>query len=631
MQPQSDFASRAKIAQLNDPTWTNHLLILIVVITIITTILTLSPNLWDRYQVVKDVQNSYWMARYQEPTLFATDYLFDHRLLKVDIFGSQLILYPRSLGYGLLFYLASFFINHIWLSKWLVFILLPLSVIYLFKIGQHLGNNLTGASLSLIFIFFIQASYQSISPASGLQRGFALPLLIIFLYYLIQQQYVWASLMIVLSALFYWPLFPLTLLTYSFTLIKVYPRFRISLDLAKSFPLLVGFLVSILFAGLELVVEFQAFIPQEVTVLEDPNFQSQGSAPMFISFPWFGRAGIFDAGTDVINFIVLLIFCVFIYRIVGPSSLRRLPGIYWSLLIAAIVMYIASFIVLIGLSSSLLYQPSRYTRVTLFLLALCFVGLNWPEFLNKGLLWFQRKHPLIIFFMISLLIGLGIAYLLFPNQLLLLPLLWFGGLILSSILFIVGSSTLCLLIIHYKQFNKLQQLGMVGLLLVTIVFGVFYIRTLGFRPINPTLAERKIYEFVSTLPEDAILAGEPVIMSGIPLFSQRSVLFRDLHPDINPNASIYIIDYFDAQYAESPDTILDFCQHYKVTHLVLNTNIFTSEYLAKKEFFYQPWNDVIIERVQGRSEFVLPHVKPIFESGPFVVVECNTQTILAAK
>lgn len=148
---------------------------------------------------------------------------------------------------------------------------------------------------------------------------------------------------------------------------------------------------------------------------------------------------------------------------------------------------------------------------------------------------------------------------------------------------------------------------------------------------NPSEAERDIYEFVGSLPKDVVLAGNPVIMSGIPLFSQRSVLFRDLMPNSNPNAPIFIRDFFNAQYAESPKVVLDFCQRYRISYLVIDDREFASDYLDRKNFFYQPFNDEIVAMVAGRSNFVLPQIEPVFMSGPFKVIRCDPETMLAGK
>jgi hypothetical protein len=456
----------------------------------------------------------------------------------------------------------------------------------------------------------------------------------VFLYYIIREQYLGAGIVIVMSALFYWPNLPLTVIVYGLSLVRFEPRLKVSLNITRSalLPLIGSLLLSIGFIALEVAVDFNSFVPKDVPVLEDPSYQSQGATPMFISFPWLGRAGIFDSGTDVLNFIVLSVLGFFIYRSVGRRSLKRVPKACWHLLAAGIIMYGASFFFLFRLSSSLLYQPSRYTRSTLFLFALCFVGLNWGDFLEKAPNWFRSNARLLGFFVVSFSVALIATYLLFPTRLLLVPLLWFMGLIFSGLCVVLGTSSLFWLAGKPARLRGPGQLVALFLVSAVVVLaGVYYIRTLGLRTINPSAAERDIYKFVSSLPKDAVLAGEPVVMSGIPLFSQRSVLFRDLHPNINPDAPVFIIDYFDAQYAESAEKVLDFCQRYSISYLVLDTTDFSPDYITREDFFYQPYNDRIVETIAGRSNFILPRLQPIFTSGPLSVVKCDTETVLAGN
>ncbi len=611
----------------------HKLLVVVLVASLLVTFLSQSPHIWDRYRVVRDVQNSYWMARYQDPTLFATDYLLGSRIVEVNVLGHQLILYPPSLGYGLLFYLASFVINHIWLSKLLIFVLMPICVTYLFKLGKLVGGDLSAISLSLLFVFFSLASRDSISVASGLQRAFAVPLLIVFLYFLIREQYAGAGLMIVMSALLYWPNFLITALTYGLSLIKVKPRLKVSLDISRSklLPLLVGLVLSTLLIAFELAVEFEVLGPRDVPVLQDPSYQIEGATPMFISFPWLGRGGIFETGNDVLSFIALLGLGFLVYKTVGRRSWQRLPASCWHLLVAGAILYLASFFLFFGLSSSLLYLPSRYTRGTLFLFAICYVGLNWGEFLEKGPNWFRRNARLLIFFAVSLIVALGATCLLFPARLLLLPLLWFMGLILSGMAAVLGGSSLFWLMTgsRLRGISRFAVAFAIGIVVASA--GVFHIGKLGTQTINPSAAERDVYEFVGSLPKDTMLAGDPVVMSGIPLFSRRSVLFRDLIPNVNPNAPIFILDYFDAQYAESGEVVLNFCRRYEISYLVLNRADFTPEYLSQGNFFYQPYNDKIEEMIAGRSNFVLPRLQPVFASGPFVVIKCDAEVMFASN
>ncbi len=618
----------------NSPHSTPKLLVTILLLSLVMIVVTQSSHLWDKYRVVDDVQNSYWMARYQDPTLFTTDYLFGHRLIEMNAWGFQLLLYPVSLGYGLLFYPFSFVIDHIWLSKWLIFALVPLSVFYLYKLGQYLENNAAAVSLSLFFVFFILASSQAISPVTGMQRGFAVPLLIMSLYYLVRQQYIGAAATIVMSALIYWPNLPLTVIAYSLSFLKIQPRFKVSLNItrARLIPFFVSLFLSMLLIIPMLIFESRLFVPQSVPIGQNPSYQSEGIAPMFISFPWQGRAGLFDIGTEVINFIVLLLLGFFVYKVVGRRALGRLPAAYWHLLAAALIMYAVSFYVLFVLSSSALYWPSRYTRTTLILCGVIFVGLNWGDFLENAPIWFRRNKPLLIFFVVSLTLALTVTYLLLPSYVLLVPLLWFMELLLSGVIAVFGGSYLFQIIKRGQVAPRGRNVALLsGVGLTVLLTGGFYLDSLGTRTMNPTDSQRDIYEFVGTLPKDTVLAGDPVLMSGIPLFSQRSVLFRDLFPNAHPHASIFIKDFFDAQYAEIPGNLLAFCQRYQISYLVVDIADFAPDYLAEGDFFYQPFNDKIVETVTGRAHFVVPQLQPVFTSGPFSVVKCDADTVLISQ
>jgi hypothetical protein len=620
-------------ANLNTPRWSRRLLAIAVACALLMTVWALSPGLWDRYRVVRDVQNFYWMARAQDADLFPTDYLYisDSVMIQANVQGFHLLLYPLSLGYGLIFYLASVYVEYIWLAKLSVLILVPICVGYLYKSGQWLKDNLTGVSLSLIFTFFVLASPLSVSIASGLQRAFALPLMIVFLYYLLRRKFISASLMIVLSALIYLPNFPLMVLTYALMFVVLDRRHgpRLNLVGAKltSFGLallLSGvFVVLALFVQLDLLsapVSVPAVSEPLENVTDDATYHARGAQPLFIGFPFLGRAGIFDTGGDVVNFIVLMILGLLVYKVNGPSTLRRVPGALWRLLAASLIMYFISLIFVFGFSSFALYLPSRYTRISLLLVMLFFVGLNWVDFLNELPAWATRNARLIIFFLVSLGMAFVAIYLIGPNQLLIIPTLWIVGLMLSGVLALWGGSNLIWLFTRKSPRKHWLRWGIALLVtLIVISLGTIYIGILGVKTTNPSRAERDIYEFVATLPKETVLAGDPDVMTNIPLFSRRSVLFRELFPGRNAP----IVEYFDAQYAESAQPILDFCRRYQIGYLVLDSREFSADYLAEKKFFYQPWNDRIVDLVSDRSDFVLTQIQPVYNSGPFAVIKCD--------
>jgi hypothetical protein len=610
----------------------NGLLILTLLISLLMIVLTQWPHLWDKYRVIKDMQNFYWMARFQDPALFPVDYLRADELIQVNLGGQSLLLYPASLGFGLFFYLANFVIDYIWLSKLLVFALIPICVVYLFKLGKFLVDDLTAVSLSFIFVFFILASSQAISPVTGLQRGLSVPLLIIFFYYMVRERYVGAGASIVLSALIYWPSFVLMVVAYGLSIFKFESPLKISIHVSrgKLLPLVVSSLISIALIALVVIIQPELFFPSAASVARDPIFQAGGPTPMFISFPWLGRAGIFDMGTEVFNFVILLVLASLVLMVVGRRSWQRLPAAFWQVLAAGCIMYVASFVVLFVFSSTALYLPSRYTRVTFILCAILFVGLNWGDFLRRAPAWFRRKAPQLIFFVASLALALGLIFLVLPHNQLLIPLLIFLGVIASGLLTVIGATAIYWWIQTHLQAGVIKKYIVPAMMLVGVLgLALFYSRTLGTEMMNPTSSQRDVYEFVATLPQNAVIAGDPELMSGIPLFSKRSVLFRELHPNANPNVTPLILNYYDAQYAESFRPVLDMCQRYQVSYLVLDTTEFEPDYLAKGEFFFDPWNDEIVNKVKGRSDFVLTTVPPVFASGPYQVIACNEKTLLS--
>ncbi|MGD2072947.1 MAG: hypothetical protein PVG65_05620, partial [Candidatus Thorarchaeota archaeon] len=193
-------------AKDNDP---NGFLITSMVVSIIWALIILWPHILDPFRVPIDVQNHYWMAKFQDPVLFPDDPLvYGDVLTEINIGERSILIYPRSVGYGLLFWLGSFMISPIWLSKVLIFLLLPITIAYLYKFGIHIGDHRLSLRLSVVFVLFNLASPDSLSLASGLQRSFALPCFLGFAYYLSTRKYWGASLLTIVAALFYLPNVP---------------------------------------------------------------------------------------------------------------------------------------------------------------------------------------------------------------------------------------------------------------------------------------------------------------------------------------------------------------------------------------------------------------------------------------
>ncbi|MEW6717742.1 MAG: hypothetical protein AB1345_09590 [Chloroflexota bacterium] len=622
---------------------TGWLIVITVVVAFLMAFWSLWPQLWDGYRVPVDFQHFYWMARFQDPQLFPTDYILSDYLLEVDIGGHSLILYPRSLGYGLLFYLFSTLISPIWLCKFLFLPLLAITAIFSFQMGAELGDELSGLIFSVFTIFFLLASTDSISSASGLPRGFAMPLITVFLFLLRKQKYVQAGILIVLGALFYLPVLPLFFLTYFFSLFRIRPSAGFNVSKRAMYPLILGVVLSGLVLFLMVKVEFDlSSIPSlsdlaETTALtQDPYYLPGGPAPLFTRFPWLGKAGLFDKDPDVLQALVLLVLSFLVYLVLGSSSLRRLPAGVWQLFLAGAVMFIASAVVLFRFSSFALYYPSRYSQLTIYSLLLFYVGLNWKEFLEAAPGWMRRNHRLTLIILLTFaggVFGWLALFIIMPSQWTAYPLLGWAGFLITGLLSVLVFSSLFYL--GYFAFGEVSNVihspRRLGKLLIVLVLGFIalvpgarYLRMFTVESINPTTSERALFQFISALPEDTLIAGDPYEMTAIPLFSQRSVLFMSLFPD--PHAPI--LAFFDAYYAEDSGVLLDFCKDQGVDYLVQDQRDFLPEFIRQEKFFFQPYNEHIVEGVRGRSDFALSNMKPVFSHSPFVVVACDPQMML---
>ncbi len=610
-------------------------IVIVIAASIMWAILVLWPHLVDPFRVPVDVQNHYWMAKFQDPALFPNDPLvYDQILREIKLGGYPMLIYPRSLGYGLLFYVGSLFISPIWLSKLLIFLLLPVTIVYLYKFGLNLGSRKRGLALGMTFFLFNLASPDSLSLASGLQRSFTLPFLIIFLFYVSTQNHWGASILIVLAALFYLPNAPIMILTYFIALFR-------EQDAAQGRPIWrrKGFVIFLSAAIVSMILATWAVLSSnppsnvsqlsnllnDVPILADPRHQPGGAAPFYLHIPWIGRAGIFESYPEAVILLVMLILCGIFLSIIPKKRLKGIPRSVWYLLGGGLFMYFISMISLFVFSMKILYMPSRNIRGALFLIPVFFLSANANGITSGTVRWIQEydfKEKLIFTFVLitgtSLITGIVFGFS-WPDWLG-WSLMILGGVLLS------GGLVWCLFALLRKIFrqegekDKVEDGILFGLFGFSILIGFFfYSRVVGFGTINPTRHERALYDFVGTLPKDTLLAGSPEELTAVPLFSKRDVLFHDLRP----KKSAPILGTYRAYYAEKSGQILDFCDQHGVDYLVYNNDDFDQEYISRGDFFFQPYNQEIMEIVSGKKEFVLPKAEVVFRSGPLGVVKCS--------
>ncbi|MCP4367644.1 MAG: hypothetical protein GY797_05960, partial [Deltaproteobacteria bacterium] len=248
--------------------WSDWLLL--VAVSFVAILWLQAPRLFDPFQVDQDFRWYYKLHQFQDHTLFSDTGPFP----AINVLGLELPLFFKGLGYGILFYLAGFFTTLVFFSKLLVFIVFPLTVIYLFEFGRNARDRNTGLILALLFLFLNLASPSSTSIVPGLQRSFGASLVIVQIYYLQRQKYVGAAVAVVISALIYAPMFVFGVVTWTLFLIKITwkPKLKLLIDFRGIVPLfLAGLLSFMAMAPLMLPRIMNTFSPNVSKVVTNQN------------------------------------------------------------------------------------------------------------------------------------------------------------------------------------------------------------------------------------------------------------------------------------------------------------------------------------------------------------------------
>ena len=612
------------------------------------------PRLGDPYRVDEDFRSFYWFAKFQNPHLFPNDPEAGTRYVEIAMpWGKPIVTSVYSLGYDFLFYTISFVVEPVLFSKLLPFALMPVTVLYLFEFGRLVRDRNTGLVLGIGFLLFNLAASSAVSVLNGLQRSFALTFMIALLYYLQAQKYRWALLTTLIAALFYPPACVLMLATWGMSVLLSLRLSQIGAWLqsrATAYLVVAVVLIGVVLspAVLHRFGVFNSIVnpaqaapeasvePPNVdaessgSLLTDPAYGPGGRSELFNLFPFVGRGGIVDLGTDLINLLILLVLSGLIVLVRGRVAFK-LPRLVWVMLAATILMFTAAWLVVLVIDKFLLYLPSRYTRVGLFLFLFLFFGLNAIDFVKDGTELLSRNLHRLVWLVAGIgLVILGLL-LFYPSESATirgLNMKWLLG--LTGLLF--GVLSVAILrrpptsTVHTKRSIQLSPLtkGVSGLVIAVCVIGwLTYASILTEASyLNPPPEERALLQFLKTLPEDSFIGGSPCILDSVELFSERSVVFS-----CERTRGGHIIDVgLSAYYASDRQTVTDFCQEYGIDYLVIDLSTFSDEYLEDGRVYFEPYNRALLTTVAHQERFVLtqaPDEAKLFKVGKIYVTSCN--------
>jgi hypothetical protein len=625
--------------------------IVLIVVSLLAVLWIQTPRLTDEYKVDEDFRTFYWMNKFQDSSIFPNDQL-QRYYISLDLPWGTVPITFYSLGYGLLFYAASFAVTPILFSKILPFFLMSITVWYLYGFGQSVRDRPTGIVLALGFLFLNLASSSAISIANGLQRSFATTLIIALIYYLHRRTYGPTAIVLVVSALIYPPMFALGGLIWG-----IYVLWQIWSRRPAFAPGQGGLVFLLISGGVSVLILAPAvfpgltdFIGRDETVVErrvqeqvdeataepdtriwnNPVYRTGGAYPLFIIFPIVGRGGLVDLGEDLINLLILLSVGLLILLVRGRKTFD-LPYEVWCLLLATPGMFALSWLAIWLTNSFLLYLPSRYTRVGLFLFLLIFVVLNFVDFIREAPLLLQRNPRRLIWLVVGIELLVVVLILFYPADRASI-----GGFNMKYLLAAAGIAVGMLGVTIIRDparaapnMFRIRQTyagrALAGLAVVVALSGwaVYAPLLTEVSYLDPPPAERELLAFLETLPKDAVIAGAPCALDSVQLFAKR----RALMSCEAPRADEVVDEVLQAYYADNRQTVADFCRTHEVDYLVVDLNTYSKEYLDRGWVFFEPHNGANLPQIRDQERFVLaevPDETKLFQHGDYYVAVCDS-------
>ena len=565
-------------AKLSKTTKSNYFLyFLIIVISLSLFYASNYSSFHDQYAISDDVRQSiYWMYGFQDSNLFKDDPLTDYAYF----FHSQ------GVGVVAIYYILIRLLgNPLLVFKLLSLLFVPLSSIFIFKIGKKLKNRMTGILLTVLFLIFL----SSMSVTNGFYKNFGVVLFIIFFYFYISKKYVSCFISTVLMSLFYAPitLICLTLLAFSMIDPKNKPFYLIS-NKKRIYLFLVTIVLCLVILSSTTLLRDKSQFGSLITYKEMkqmPEFYNGGRAPILpISLI---SAFIYPS----VPFILPEVFLFGWPFLLNPQS-------YW-------LFYI--------------YALSRIVILTGFLILLI-KTLKTKIFSHRKEIWFLLISGITLFFISKCLLFYAYVPKRYISYTFPLFLIIFTALVLDKFLETI------------KEQHKRKLYFGAFLLFLLIFYLPITISQLNRSMDNTECKENiQLYEYLSSLPKDITLAGHPYDMDCVPIFSKRKVYlnYELSHPFYSKYYSMIknrTHKLFYAYYASNHYQLKSFCKKEKVDYFIFNKIRFGDSYLSAKEFYINPFNNYVIKLIENKSEFYFNKIQKediTFEDNTFIVIECQ--------
>jgi len=534
----------------------------------------------------------FWFEQFRDSALFRGDILAEYP----KYFAPQ--------GYVLLYKTASFFCSPLAFSKILPVVLFSLSAFYTFILLKQIAK--TGFCVFLGVLIFLLAPCFLNRMAGGHARAFGFLLLLMFLYHWIRREPAAVFWVLVGQALFYPMMLLPSALAYALGFFGVkdwkvsldFDRRKITLFLAALFAC--GLLVSWQYAAVRNPALGRMVGREEM--LRNPAFY-EGGRVKHLPLPPVTKAAADNLQAPVLlNGKVLVpvakpvgyapdvqpdfdkrplskLFYLCAHRL-ERSPLRFLAGRMYSL--AHRTYYTGA------IDLSAVFFIVFYIGMTFFLLG-----------------WTQKRIRVPV----ELIMLFAASILLYVAASLAIPRLFLPGRYLEYSLKIIGLICFCAGITDGISRSRSGLLRRGLRIAVIALFALFFSFNKN-NGLNDFSRNEKLYLYAQTLPKDALIAGNPKLMDGIPLFSRRMVFVN--YKESLPFLSGYwktitrrTDDLFRAYYSADIRDMSALCAKYGISCIVVDEADFFSGYLNSGSIYFEPFNSRILTYAVPGKDFAL--------------------------
>ncbi|MBN2139791.1 MAG: hypothetical protein JW718_02180 [Desulfovibrionaceae bacterium] len=483
------------------------------------------------YLVNDDVrQQLFWMLEWRDPGLFSGDLLADYARRYVP-WGVQGVYWSACLVMGPLAF-----------SRLLPGLLFTATGLGLFLIGRELSGRALAWSALVVFALMPVFLFNM---AGGLARGFAAPLLVLFVLSFMRGSAWGMGLCLVLQALFIPYMFALCAaccgLAWAWALFR--GRSPVFLARARHFAVLVLCCVLVWLWSADLVRSGYGPLVSASDMVGRPEFSDLGRFPL-----WPGAS-------------ILRTFVIEPFEWLGPfHELGPVGG--------------AAGCVLILLLAGLGARRADW---------------SWPPRARQALLFLALGS--IALYVLARVFALRLFV---PSRYV------EYSLTLFLCLFLAGCLNGLLRGLWSRTFSA------VFLAIAALVLGAFRLHGVGLYDYS---ADQALYRALQKTPKNSLVAGHPRLMDNVLAFGQRPVLasFELAHPwsaglwrQIEPRLN----ETFEAYYAKDRQTIVEFCRRRGVDYLVVDERDFDPEFMRKGAFF-APFDQRIRALAEGGGGFAL--------------------------